>query len=90
MILMRYNARPAENHRYIVEVYGGGALQEGNGLIFNVRKEVGARLWSQLTQRKKGTQKFGKSGDLKYAIYTSIFQITFPYRVYEFVKEKLH
>lgn len=57
--------------------------------IFNVRKEVGARLWSQLSQRKKWMQKFGKSGDLNYAFYTTIFHMSFPYLIYEF-KEKLH
>jgi hypothetical protein len=60
------------------------------GLIFNVNKEVGARLWSQLIQRKKWKQKFGESGDLKYAIYTSIFQMSFRCLIYEFIKEKLH
>jgi hypothetical protein len=28
MIQKRYNARPAENHRWIVEVYGGGAIKK--------------------------------------------------------------
>jgi len=35
-------------------------------------------------------QKFGESGDLKYAIYTSIFQMRFRSLICEFVKEKLH
>jgi hypothetical protein len=60
------------------------------GLIFSMKKEVGSHLWLQLIQRKTGMQKFGKRGDLKYAIYTSIFQMSFSSIIYEFVKEKLH
>jgi hypothetical protein len=51
-----------------------------------VRNEVGAHLWSHLIQRKKGMQKFGKSGNLKNMIYTSIFQMSVPPLIYEFVK----
>jgi len=51
-----------------------------------VRKEVSAHLWSQLIQRKKGMQKFGKSGDLKNVLYTSIFQMSVPSLIYEFVE----